>query len=168
MHVAGELGPDSRHRLTRPFAYPRGALGIGGLQSGQPLAQPESVQLIDGEHANAARSASWLADQPFTATPLRVSQGGVHDLVQLPVMTGERARHLPSIVHAPNSGTAGDLLRFGIRQPPVPLPRDLPRWTRPVRRPVLPAHAASPPPQTSSAHARCPPIGAAAACHPTL
>jgi hypothetical protein len=63
--------PDSR----RPFGVPQRKVF-------QASPQPKYIELIDGEHANAARRTSLPADKPTLASARRIRQCGVDDLNQ--------------------------------------------------------------------------------------
>jgi hypothetical protein len=73
-------------------------MGVGGLQFNQSSLKAESVELIDGKHANAARRASGLADEPFTAAALGAGQSGVEDLYQLLVLMWKQTQHELQII----------------------------------------------------------------------
>jgi len=49
----------------------------------ETLAQPASVKLIDGEHADATLRATWSTNKPAAASTRGICQRAVHDLDQL-------------------------------------------------------------------------------------
>jgi hypothetical protein len=76
--------PDS----GRPFRLPRRKLC-------QTSPQPKCIELIDGEHANAARRTSLPADKPAFASAGRIRKSGIDDLNQLLIGGGWKTkRHI--------------------------------------------------------------------------
>ncbi len=68
-----------RRRFPSPLANPRRPLRVRLFESGQPLLQPNRIQLVDGKHAHAALRASRSTRQPLAAAPRSLGQGSVHD-----------------------------------------------------------------------------------------
>jgi len=56
----------------------------------EALAKSRGVELIDGECADAARSAAWAADQEVTASAGSVGESRVEDLDEFVVANGAR------------------------------------------------------------------------------
>jgi hypothetical protein len=52
------------------------------LQIGKPSPQPQSIELIDWKHPDAALRTPRAADQPLAAATRSFGQRGVHDLNQ--------------------------------------------------------------------------------------
>jgi hypothetical protein len=76
--------PDSR----RPIGVPR-------RKFCQTSPQSKCIELIDGEHANAARRTSLPADKPTFASAGRIHQSGIDDLNQLLIAGGWKPkRHI--------------------------------------------------------------------------
>jgi hypothetical protein len=88
--VAGEIWREAGDGLSRSLAEGEGAFGIGGIESGESLAQAGCVQLGDGEDADATLRASRSAQEPGAGAAGSVGDGGVNDLDELCVAGGER------------------------------------------------------------------------------
>jgi hypothetical protein len=60
---------------------------------GEAFLEPQDVERVDGEDADATRSAPGLADEPVAAAPFAIEQGGIDDLDKFLVLLGELTGH---------------------------------------------------------------------------
>jgi len=80
--IARKISKQPSGRVSRTFAYAISTPGRAQFQIGQPLPQPQNVQLIDRKCADAALCTPGAAHQPLAAAARRFSQCGVDDLNQ--------------------------------------------------------------------------------------
>jgi hypothetical protein len=88
--VAGKIGSEASHGLAGAKAEAGGAFSVGRIEGGESITEAGSVELGDGEDADAALGASGSAFEPGSGAAGGVGDGGVDDLDQLRVAGGER------------------------------------------------------------------------------
>jgi hypothetical protein len=81
--VAGKCGRETRDGLLRAGSHCGGSLRIGCFEGAETEAEPRSIELRDGEDADAALGASWTAFEVGSGTAGRVGYSGIDDLYEL-------------------------------------------------------------------------------------
>jgi hypothetical protein len=88
--VARKIGSKTGDGLPSAGSDGGGALWVGGVESGKAFAEAGSVELRDGENADAALGASWSALEPGAGAAGRVGYRGIDDLDEVRVAGGKR------------------------------------------------------------------------------
>src|SRR5262249_14146373 len=89
--------------------YPLCASGIGSVQVGETVLQPERIERVDGKYPDTALCTTQLANQPLTAAPRRASKRRVDDLHYLGFAHRQRRCHANSVLE---NGIQGGVQRI--------------------------------------------------------
>jgi hypothetical protein len=88
--LAGKIARDSGDRFLRAAPNSSGAIGVRVREFGEAFTKASGVELIDGEGADAAWSATWVTDEEVAAAASCVGESRVKDLDEFAVASGAR------------------------------------------------------------------------------
>jgi len=88
LRITREFACHTFNRLSRPFAHNRRAFRQASFEIDHSLTQTRSIELIDGERANAALGAARLAQQPRAAFSRGFGKSRIHNLDEFTIAGG--------------------------------------------------------------------------------